>query len=314
MRARGRPHHARHHPAAEPDVRHAVRPRGHHRAGLRPRRHRRLHRGGRRLPRRSTGSRRRWTRRSSWRTVLRAGLPRGRPGDPAAARAEGHPRATRWRSTGSRTRATGCCARPGVAVRARDRPDDGHPLEGHLRAPRGRDRLHGDGREHPRGHHHQEPLAALRRRPLDRRRHRDSPSTSPTGSTTPRTRSRPRSRRARCRRASRWRCPSTLNFVGAFLSLEVAATIADGHRRRGRRDAADRVRRADRRDRLEPGDLVVRTAVLLLARADRRHDRRDDRRQRARRAVIWSGLVREGRDARAWWRRCWRCSPRRCRS
>ena len=27
-----------------------------------------------------------------------------------------------------------------VAVRPRDRPDDGHPLEGHLRAPRGRDR------------------------------------------------------------------------------------------------------------------------------------------------------------------------------
>ena len=48
LRAGGRPHHARHHPAAELDVRDADRPRGHLRARLGARRHRRLHRGGRR--------------------------------------------------------------------------------------------------------------------------------------------------------------------------------------------------------------------------------------------------------------------------
>ena len=51
LRAGGRPDHARHHPAPQPDVRHPDRPRGHLRAGLGARRHRRLHRGGRRLPR-----------------------------------------------------------------------------------------------------------------------------------------------------------------------------------------------------------------------------------------------------------------------
>ena len=35
-----------------------------------------------------------------------------------------------------------------VPVRPRDRPDDGDPLEGHLRAPRGRDRLDRDRGEH----------------------------------------------------------------------------------------------------------------------------------------------------------------------
>ena len=53
-------------------------------------------------------------------------------------------------------------------------------------------------------------------------------STSPTASTTPRTSSRRRSRRARCRRASRSRSRRVLNFVGAFISLEVAATVAKG--------------------------------------------------------------------------------------
>ena len=67
-----------------------------------------------------------------------------------------------------------------------------------------------------------------RRRPLDRRRRRRSRSTSRTASTTPRTRSRPRSRRARCRRAWRSAIAASLNFVGAFLSLAVAATIASG--------------------------------------------------------------------------------------
>ena len=40
--------------------------------------------------------------------------------------------------------------------------------------------------------------------------------------------SRPRSRRARCRRASRSRSSAVLNFAGAFISLEVAATVAKG--------------------------------------------------------------------------------------
>ena len=109
-RARGRPDHPRHHRSAQPDVRDADRPRGHPRARLGARRHRRLHRGGRRLP--------------------RAVQDRGADGavDPAGARAQGRlrprsprrsasctgsatSRATRSRSTGWRTRATGSPAR-----------------------------------------------------------------------------------------------------------------------------------------------------------------------------------------------------------
>ena len=44
----------------------------------------------------------------------------------------------------------------GVAVRGGHRPDDGHPLEGHLRASRGRHRRDGARGEHSRGDHHQE--------------------------------------------------------------------------------------------------------------------------------------------------------------
>ena len=55
-------------------------------------------------------------------------------------------------------------------------------------------------------------------------------------------------------------------------------------RRRRRRDHADgHLRRARRRDRLEPDHLVLRAAVELLARADRRRRRRGDRRGRHRR-------------------------------
>ena len=63
---------------------------------------------------------------------------------------------------------------------------------------------------------------------------------------------------------------AVLNFVGAFISLEVAATIASGIVDADLITRADRVRRADRGDHLEPDHLVLRPAVELLARADRR--------------------------------------------
>ena len=50
-----------------------------------------------------------------------------------------------------------------------------------------------------------------------------------------------------------------------------------GHRRPARDRSLRDLRRADRRDRLEPDHLVLRHPVELLACADRRHDRRDDR-------------------------------------
>ena len=161
----------------------------------------------------------------------------------------------RLENDGDRERARG--AR--VAVRARDRPDDGHPLEGHLRAPRGGHRRHGASGQHPRGHHHQEHARRVHwtssSGSSSRRRSR---STSRTASTTPPTRSPRRSRPARCRRASRSRMSAALNFVGAFLSLAGGGHDRHGHRRRRRDHAGDRVRRADRRDRLEPRDLVLR--------------------------------------------------------
>jgi hypothetical protein len=64
-----------------------------------------------------------------------------------------------------------------------------------------------------------------------------------------------------------------LNFVGAFLSLQVAATIANGIV-----EAGDRLRRVDRGDLLEPPDVVLRPAVVVLARPDRRRRRRRVRR------------------------------------
>ena len=86
-----------------------------------------------------------------------------------------------------------------------------------------------------------------------------------------------------------------------------------GDRRLDHDHAADRVRRADRRDRLEPRDVVARAAVVVLARADRRDGRRDDRlRGRRRRAV--GRADREGRRARRSSRPCWRWSPPGSRS
>ena len=66
---------------------------------------------------------------------------------------------------------------------------------------------------------------------------------------------------------------ATLNFVGAFLSISVAATIANGHRQPGRRHARDRVRGPRRRDPVERADVVPVDPVVLVARVDRRHRR-----------------------------------------
>ncbi len=55
-----------------------------------------------------------------------------------------------------------------------------------------------------------------------------------------------------------------------------------GHRPAGRGRSSRHLRRAHRRDRLEPGHLVVRHPVELVARADRRHRRRGDRQGRRR--------------------------------
>ena len=53
-------------------------------------------------------------------------------------------------------------ARRRAAVRARHRPDDRDPLEGHLRDARGVSRRLRAGRQRPRGHHAQAALAPLR--------------------------------------------------------------------------------------------------------------------------------------------------------
>ena len=50
---------------------------------------------------------------------------------------------------------------------------------------------------------------------------------------------------------------SLLNFAGAFISLKVAATIGQGLRRLAGGHHDGGVRRADRRDRLEPDHLVL---------------------------------------------------------
>ena len=81
-----------------------------------------------------------------------------------------------------------------------------------------------------------------------------------------------------------------LNFVGAFLSLAVAATIA-----KGIVDAASVTLLT-----VFAGligaiawnlvDVVVRAAVVLLARADRRHGRRDAGLRRPD-GVLWNGLI-----------------------
>jgi predicted phosphate transport protein (TIGR00153 family) len=89
-------------------------------------------------------------------------------------------------------------ARARVAVRARDRPDDGHPVEGHLRAPRGGHRRDGDRGQRPAEHRDQERLTPWATRSSSSSSSgRRWPSTSRTVSTTPPTRWRPRSRPGR---------------------------------------------------------------------------------------------------------------------
>ena len=99
---------------------------------------------------------------------------------------------------------------------------------------------------------------------------------------------------------------ASLNFVGAFLSLAVAATIASGIVDADVHHACDRVRRADRRDRLEPRHLVLRPAVLVLARADRRRGRAPRSSPRARRRSSAPASSRRSSCPRSS-RRCWRC-------
>ena len=176
-----------------------------------------------------------------------------------------------------------------VAVRRRHRPDGRDPLEGHLRAARG-----GDRRDR----------AASRtssRASSSRTRERGPPSlmdgtdlilvivvatalafdftngfhdTANVVATSISTRALPPRVAVRC--------AAILNFVGAFLSLAVAATIANGIVDPDAGHADDRLRRPRRRDRLEPRHVVLRAAVELVARADRRRRRRDARRRRAR--------------------------------
>ena len=110
-RAGGRPDHPRHHQAAQLDLRHADRPRGHLRPGDPDGRHRRLHRGGRRLPRplQDRGA-----------DGAGAGADQGPGRSPASSSPRGSSTcptsrtstSTGSRSTGSRTRATGSPATP----------------------------------------------------------------------------------------------------------------------------------------------------------------------------------------------------------
>ena len=106
LRAGGRPDHARHHPAPQPDVRHPDRPGGHLRAGLGAGRRRRLHRGGRRLPRPLQDRGADGAGAARWRTCCCRPAAPDRRGDAAHARLRATSTTTRSRSTGSRTRAT----------------------------------------------------------------------------------------------------------------------------------------------------------------------------------------------------------------
>ena len=84
---------------------------------------------------------------------------------------------------------------------------------------------------------------------------------------------------------------AVLNFVGAFISLEVAATVAKGIVEPDAITHDDRLRRPDRRDRLEPRHVVVRPAVVLVARADRRHGRLGLRGRRRPGAIDGDGIL-----------------------
>ena len=137
------------------------------------------------------------------------------------------------------------------------------------------------GADH-RGHRHQELVTAVTPTSSSSSSSaRRSHSTSPTASTTPPTWSRHRSRPARRGRRSRSRSP------------RCSTSSAPSSRSRSRRRSpttsstpavitpAGRLRGPDRGDRLEPDHLVLRPAVELLARADRRCRRLGRRGRRA---------------------------------
>ena len=154
-RAGGRPDHPRHHQAAQLDLRHADRPRGHLRPGDADGRHRRLHRGGGRLPRplqdRGADGAGPGADQGPGR-----GLRAARRGARAPARVQG-PRQVLDRDPPARERGRPDLPRRGrLAVLQRDRPDGRDPLEGHVRGARERDRRDRDGRPDPRGHRDQE--------------------------------------------------------------------------------------------------------------------------------------------------------------
>ncbi len=77
---------------------------------------------------------------------------------------------------------------------------------------------------------------------------------------------------------------AVMNVIGALVSTKVALTVGGGiiDTPTGRARPGDRLRRADRGDRLEPDHLVLRAAVLVVARAHRRARRRGARRDAAR--------------------------------
>src|SRR5215217_3250852 len=153
-------------------------------------------------------------------------LPAAGRGDVAAARLQGHvalhhrdaPAGERWRPDGARS--------SGIALRQRGRPDGRHPLEGHLRAPGGRDRRHRARGQHPRGNRHQElvssdvvlviVIATALAFDFTNGFH-DTANVVATSIST----------RAMSPKVA-VTLAALLNFVGAFISLEVAATVAKG--------------------------------------------------------------------------------------
>ena len=176
------------------------------------------------------------------------------------------------------------------------RPDGRDPLEGHLRAARGRDRRDRDGGEHPRGHRHQEHLTGSPAMDTDivlwivvatalafdfTNGFHDTANVVATSIST----------RALPPRVA-VTLAAILNFVGAFLSLA------------GRRD--DRQAASSTPTSITPtivfagligaiawnlAHLVLRAAVVVLARADRRRRRRGVRRRRARARSTATGCV-----------------------
>src|SRR5439155_1742774 len=214
--------------APQPDVRHADRPRGHPRARLGARRHRRLHRGGRRLPR-AVQDRGADGPGAAARRDPRLRHAADRPGHAAAARVPRHLAFHHRDPPPGERRRPGDPRGDGRAVRPRDRPDDGHPLEGHLRAARSRHRRDREDREHPGEHRHQERVAEMDGDLLFglvvvtalafdfTNGFHDTANVVATSIST----------RALPPRVAVG-FAAVLNFVGAFLSLAVAATVAGG--------------------------------------------------------------------------------------